>query len=396
MSGNTSARRGIYCACCLILVVLLGVTGCKKKPAAASTPPTVLVVTVTPKDVPIYVEWIGTLEGYVNADIRAQVTGYLLTQDYIEGSEVKKGDLMFQIDPRPFQAALDQAKGVLAQVEAQQSEAELDVQRYAPLAKVDAISQQLYTSATHSNQSAQASVKSAQAAVETAQVNLGFTRITSPIDGLAGIAQAQIGNLVGPNTSNLLTTVSTIDPIKVYFPVSEQAYLDYRRLHTNEVERATHERELELQLIFGDGSVYPLRGRFFFVGRQVDVNTGTIQVVGLFPNPSYILRPGQYALVRAQTQIRKDALVVPQRAVTELQSTYQIATVDQENKAHITPITVGEKVGSDWIIEKGLKPGDRVVVEGIQQVKEGITVKLEPFVPQRQTNGPAASQPGSR
>ena len=353
-------------------------------------------MTVTPKDVPIYKEWIGTLEGYVNADIHAQVLGYLLTQNYAEGSEVKKGDLMFQIDPRPFQAVLDQAKGVLAQVEAQQGEAELDVQRYAPLAKVDAISQQLYTSAVHSNEMAKASIKSAQAAVETAQVNLDFTKITAPIDGLAGVAQAQIGNLVGPTSTSPLTTVSTIDPIKVYFPVSEQAYLDYRSRHTNATERATHERELDLQLILTDGSVYPLLGRFFFVNRQVDVNTGTIQVVGLFPNPTYLLRPGQFALVRAQTQIRKGALVVPQRAVAELQSIYQVVTVDQQNKAHIQPVTVGEKVGSDWIIEKGLKPGDRVVAEGIQKVKEGLAVKPEPFVPQRQTNGPSSSQPNDQ
>lgn len=396
MSGRNATRRGIFCASCLTFVVLLCVTGCKKKPPPPPAPPTVLVMTVTPKDVPIYVEWIGTLEGYVNADIRAQVIGYLLTQNYAEGSQVKKGDLMFQIDPRPFQAALDQAKGVLAQAEAQLGETELDVQRYAPLAKVDAISQQVYTSAVHSNEMVRASVKSAQAAVETAQVNLGFTKITSPIDGLAGVAQTQIGNLVGPTSTTPLTTVSTIDPIKVFFPVSEQAYLDYRRRHTNVTERATHERELELQLILTDGSVYPLLGRFFFVGRQVDVNTGTIQVVGLFPNPTYVLRPGQYALVRAQTQIRKDALVVPQRAVNELQSTYQVATVDHENKAHLTPVTVGEKVGSDWIIEKGLKPGDRVVAEGTQKVKEGLKVKPEPFVPQSQTNNPTSSQPGQR
>jgi membrane fusion protein, multidrug efflux system len=396
MSGRNATRHGLLRAGCLTLVVLLGATGCEKKSAAPSSPPEVLVVTVTPKDVPIYVEWIGTLEGYVNADIRAQVTGYLLTQNYAEGSEVKKGDLMFQIDPRPFQATLDQSKGVLAQAEARFVETELDVKRYEPLAKVDAISQQAYTSAVQSNVVAQAAIKTAQAAVETAQVNLDFTKITSPIDGLAGIAQAQIGDLVGPTSSNPLTTVSTIDPIKVYFPVSEQAYLDYRRRYTNVVERTTHERELELQLIFADGSVYPLPGKFFFVGRQVDVNTGTIQVVGLFPNPTYILRPGQYALVRAKTQIRKDALVVPQRAVSQLQTSYQVDTVDQENKAHIIQVTVGEQVGSDWIIEKGLKPGDRVIVEGIQKVKEGTTVKPEPFVRQKQTNNPASSKPGNQ
>lgn len=371
-----------------MIAVFLSAAGCKKKPDGASGPPTVLVTTVTPNDVPIYTEWIGTLQGYVNADIRAQVTGYLLTQDYSEGSIVKKGDLLFQIDPRPFQASLDQAKGNLAQDEARQDEAQLDVTRYAPLAKENAISQQLYTSAVQSNLAAQAAVKAAKAAVETAQVNLGFTKITSPIEGLAGIAQVQIGNLVG-SSGNALTTVSQINPIKVYFPVSEQSYTAYRRLHSNPEERAAHEREVELQLILADGSVYSEPGRFLFVGREVDVNTGTLQVVGEFPNPNYVLRPGQFALVRARTQIRTNALEVPQRAVTELQNSYQVATVDAQNKAHIQPVTVGEQVGSNWIINTGLKPGDRVIAEGTQKVKDGTEVKPEPYVVPPQTNNAA-------
>jgi membrane fusion protein (multidrug efflux system) len=372
----------------MTIAVFLIAAGCKKKQEAASGPPTVLVTTVTPRDVPIYTEWIGTLQGYVNADIRAQVTGYLLTQDYAEGSIVKKGDLLFQIDPRPFQASLDQAKGNLAQDEARQEEAQLDVQRYAPLAKDNAISQQLYTSAVQSNLMAEAAIKAAKAAVETAQVNLGFTKIMSPIEGLAGIAQVQIGNLVGPS-GNAMTTVSQINPIKVYFPVSEQAYTAYRRLHSNPEERAAHEREVELQLILADGSVYSEPGRFLFVGREVDVNTGTLQVVGEFPNPNYTLRPGQFALVRARTQIRTNALEVPQRAVMELQNAYQVATVDAQNKAHIQPVTVGEQVGSNWIINTGLKPGDRVVAEGTQKVKAGTEVKPEPYVAPPQTNNAA-------
>ncbi|MDB6112721.1 MAG: efflux transporter, family, subunit [Pedosphaera sp.] len=352
-------------------------------------------MTVSPKDVPIYADWIGTLDGYVNAQIRAQVTGYLLTQNYTEGSQVKRGDLLFQIDPRPFEAVLDQAKAKLAQDEAQYVRSQLDVARYTPLAKTSAISQQELDNAVATNLAAQAQVKADEAAVETANLNLGFTRIISPIDGLAGLAQAQVGDLVGPS-SNPLTTVSTIDPIKVYFTVSEQDYLAYRRQYTNVTERAAHEQELELQIILADGSIYPRPGRFYFAERAVNPTTGTLQLAGLFPNPTYVLRPGQFARVRAQTQIRKGALLVPQRAVTELQGSYQVAIVDAQNKGHLRPVTVGERTGSDWIIAKGLQPGDRVVVEGAQKVKEGMPVNPQPFVPPAQTNRPSASQPTNR
>lgn len=357
--------------------------GCHKKPPPAAAPPEVLTITVTPQAVPIYKEWIGTLDGYVNAQIRAQVSGYLLTQNYAEGSQVKRGDLLFQIDPRPFQATLDQAKGKLAQDEAQQSRTQWDVERYAPLAKQNAISQQEYNDAVQANLAAQAQLKADQALVESAQLNLGFTKITSPIDGLAGVALAQIGDLVGPGGA-VLTTVSTIDPIKVYFTASEQSYLAYRRQYTNETERATHEQSLELQLILADGSVYPQLGRFFFASREVSPTTGTIELAGLFPNPDYVLRPGQFARVRAKTQTRKDAILIPQRAVSQLQGSYQVELVEPDNKVHVQTVGVGERIGSMWLIEKGLKAGERVIVEGTQKAKEGVVVSPRPYV---ETNG---------
>lgn len=375
--------RGFCAAIIGSFALSLCSTGCHKKPAPAAAPPEVLTITVNPQAVPIYKEWIGTLDGYVNAQIRAQVTGYLLTQNYAEGSEIKRGQLLFQIDPRPFQAALDQAKGKLAQDEAQQSRTQWDVERYAPLAKQNAISQQEYNDAVQANLAAQAQSKADQAAVEGAELNLGFTKITSPIDGIAGTALAQIGDLVGPG-GPVLTTVSTIDPIKVYFTASEQSYLAYRREYTNETERATHEQSLELQLVLADGSVYPHPGRFYFAGREVNPTTGTIQLAGLFPNPGYVLRPGQFARVRAKTQTREGALLIPQRAVSQLQGSYQVDTVQPDNKVHVQTVSVGERIGSRWLIEKGLKPGDRVIVEGTQKAKEGVAVNPRPYV---ETNG---------
>jgi len=363
------------------ICLMLGIIGCAKEKPPPAPPPEVQVMTLKAQDVPVYKEWIGTLDGLVNAQIRAQVTGYLLTQDYSEGSQVKKGALLFQIDPRPFEAALSQANAKLAQDQAQQSRTHWDVERYEPLAKKNAISQQEYINAVQSDLAAQAQVKADEALIQTAQLNIEFTKITSPIDGLAGIAQAQIGDLVGPG-GPLLTTVSTIDPIKVYFITSEQAYLTYRRQYTNATERATHEQELELELILADGSVYPHKGKFVFAGREVNPTTGTIQLTGLFSNPDAILRPGQFARVRAKTQVRKGAIVVPQRAVSELQGSYQVALVNEQNgtnKVHLQPVTVGERIGSDWIIEKGLKPDERVVVEGTQKAKEGAVVTPKPF-----------------
>ena len=388
-------------------VILLSSIGCGKSEQPQARPLEVEVVRVEQRDVPITKEWVGTLEGLVNAQIRPQVTGYLLRQNYKDGSFVKKGELMFEIDPRTFQAALDQAKGQLAnaeqqlaQAEANQVKAQLDVNRYIPLAKEQAVTQQDLDNAVQGNLAAQAQVRAAKAQidaakaqVDAAQLNLGFTKVVSLIDGIAGIAQAQIGDLVGP--TSLLTTVSTVDPIKVYFPVSERGYLDYVKENPDAAKRAAQETQLALQMILADGSLYPHKGRFSFADREVDVKTGTLRLQGLFPNPGNILRPGQFARVRAITTTKKGALLVPQRAVTELQGSYQVAVVGKDNKVEIRPVKVGERVGPQWIIEEGLKPGERVVAEGIQRVKAGMTVNPKPLkaMTEAKTTPTANSQP---
>jgi RND family efflux transporter MFP subunit len=329
--------------------------------------------------VPIYHEWIGVLDGLVNADIRAQVSGYLQIQNYREGDPIRKGDMLFEIDPRPFQAVLDQAKGQLAQAEARYGKTELDVKRYAPLVKDRAISQEEYDDAVQADLEAKAAVVAAQAQVEQAEVNLGFTKIASPIDGIASIARAQIGNLVGP-ASGTLTTVSMIDPIKAYYQVTEQAYINFTRQFTTESNRYERLKQLETQLILTDGKPYPMMGTNFAVDREIGATTGSLRVEALFPNPNYVLRPGQFAHIRLKFDTRHNAILVPQRAVSELQGSYQIALVDADNKIHIQPVQVGERSGTQWIIEDGLHPGDRIVVEGLQKVREGTSVVTTNFV----------------
>ena len=392
----------------IMMAALLFVpVSCGKSEQSQAHPPEVEVVQVEQKDVPISKEWVGTLEGLVNAQIRPQVTGYLLRQNYKDGSFVKKDELMFEIDPRTFRAALDQTKGQLANAEQQlataeanQVKAQLDVNRYTPLAKEQAVTQQDLDNAVQANLAAQAQVRAAKAQidaakgqVDAAQLNLGFTKVVSLIDGIAGIAQAQIGDLVGPTT--LLTTVSTVDPIKVYFPVSEQGYLNYIKENPDAAKRAAQERQMGLQLILADGSLYPHKGNFSFADREVDVRTGTLRLQGLFPNPGNILRPGQFARVRAITTTKKGALLVPQRAVTELQGNYQVAVVGNDNKVSIRPVKVGERVGTQWIIDEGLKPGERVVAEGIQRVKAGMTVNPKPLkaTPEAKPEPTAKSEP---
>ncbi len=349
-------------------------SGCGKHAAPPSPPVDVHVVAVEQKDVPITREWVGSLDGSVNAQIRAQVSGYLLKQDYKEGSAVAKGDPLFEIDPRSFAAALAQAEGQFAQAEAQLGKAELDVKRYTPLAQEKAISQQELDDAMQARLAAQAQIASARAAVDQARLNLGFTRIISPVDGIAGLAQAQIGDLIGPNTG-ILTTVSTVDPIKAYFPISEQAYLEFRR---RAPDAPGIPAGIEFELVLSDGTTYPRKGEFFALDRQVDGNTGTLRVAALFPNPDGLLRPGQFARVRAVVNVVKDALLVPQRALNELQGGYQLATVDAENHAHIVNVKAGEPAGSLMVITEGLHPSDRVVVDGIQKVKEGTVVNPLP------------------
>src|SRR5579864_4395811 len=412
----------VFAAGLLIGVGALSTINCAKTSTAANAPapPEVEVVVVERRDIPIEREWIGTLDGMVNAAIKAQVTGYLLTQNYTEGSFVRKGQLLFEIDPRPFQAALDQAQGQLAQAngglaqakaqlvqseaqlaaaEANQHKAQLDEDRYIPLARQQAITQQDLDNATQGNlaakaqvqaakagvetakaqiQAANAAVEAAKAAVATARLNLGFTELISPIDGIAGLAQQQVGALVSP-ASGAVTTVSTVDPIKAYFTVSEQEYLDFNRRFPTQASRDAETGRLPLELILADGTVYAHTGKFFFADRQVNQATGAIRLAALFSNPGNILRPGQYGRIRTSTRTHLGALLVPQRAVTELQGTYQVAVVDRENKISIRTVKVGERTGRMWIIDEGLKPGERVVAEGVQKVGPGMQVKPLPF-----------------
>jgi RND family efflux transporter MFP subunit len=388
-------------------IVLFSV-GCGKSAPPKPPPPDVEVVRVEQKDVPVWREWIGTLDGLVNAQIKPQVTGYLLRQTYTDGAFVKKGQLLFEIDPRTFQAALDQAKAQLANAEAQlatahanQVKAQNDVNRYTPLAKEQAIPQQDLDNAIQADQAAKAQVEAAKAAVEaakakvaSAQLDLGFTKVVSLIDGIAGIAQAQIGDLVSQST--LLTTVSTVDPIKVYFPVSEREYLDYVREHPDAAKRGGEKSLSAFELILADGSVYPHKGTFSFADRQVDVKTGTLRLQAVFPNPGNILRPGQYARIRAIIRTAKGALLVPQRAVTEQQGSYQVAVVKSNNTVEIRPVKVGERVGTQWIIETGLKPGDRVVAEGTQKVRPGAIVTPKPLGAPAQVKPESAAKNESR
>jgi membrane fusion protein (multidrug efflux system) len=388
--------------------------------ARASEPPVVEVVQVEQKDVPIYTEWIGTLDGFVNADIKAQVSGYLLRQDYTEGSFVQQGQLLFEIDPRPFQAVVDQGEGQLAQAngqlaqakaqltqaeaqlavtEANQVRTQLDADRYEPLLKQQAITQQDMDNATQNNVGAKAQVQSAKAAietaraqiqaatanvqavtatVETAKLSLSFTRLTAPINGLAGVAQQQVGALVSP-ASGAVTTVSTVDPIKANFTASEQEYLDFHRRYPTPATLDAARRGLVLELILADGTVYPQKGSFYFADREISQGTGSIKVEGLFPNHDNLLRPGQYGRVRTSLKTKDGALLVPQRAVTEMQGTYQVAVVGSDNKISIRNVKPSDRVGNQWIVDQGLKPNERVVAEGVQKVRPGMEVNPKPY-----------------
>ena len=380
---------------------VLLLTNCHRPEPVASAPPPPVEVEVTQvaaRDVPTVKEWIGTLDGRVNAEIHGQVSGYLLRQNYREGSLVRQGDLMFEIDARPFDAALNEAKGRLAQAEsgvqqavanvaqskARLGKAELDVQRYAPLAKTKAISQEEMDNALQSRLEAQAAMESSQAGIETAkasvtaakasvydaELKLGFTRIASPIDGIAGLARIQVGDLVTPTAA--LTTVSTVNPIKAYFTISEQEYLVQERAG------GTDQWAKNLELILADGTVYPHKGTFFMADRQVDVGTGALRIAALFPNPGNVLRPGQFGRVRGVVGIRKGVAVIPQRAVTELQGSYQVAVVGSDNKVTIRGVRMGERTGSGWVVEEGVQVGERVVVEGLQKVRSGSVVNPKP------------------
>jgi len=367
--------RNQWFLCCFLLL-LLACEACNDKSvsAAAPPPPTVQVANVTQQDVPVYHEWIATLDGFINAIIQPQVSGYLIRQNYREGELVRKNEVLFKIDPRPFQAILDQAKAQLAQAEAQLGKTELDVKRDTPLAKEKAIAQSQLDNDIQANLAAQATVQADKAAIEQAEINLEFTNVRSLVDGVAGIATGQVGNLVGPQT--VLTTVSQLDPIKAYFVVSEQQYLAFVQRNPTVASREKTERQLVLDLILADGSTYPKKGKFYAADRQVDAQTGAIRLAGVFPNRDNVLRPGQYGRVRFVSYIRSAALLVPQKAVTELQGMYQLAVVGSDNKVSIRTVQVGERTGAMWIIDQGVKPGERVVVEGVQKVRDGMPVKI--------------------
>jgi RND family efflux transporter MFP subunit len=386
----------------LAIFLLFATHSGAKSTAMPVAAPMVEVASVEQKDVPVSQEWIGTLTGQVNADVKAQVTGYLLKQQYKEGSYVRKGQLLFEIDPRSFQAALDQAKGQLAQAQAQlvqdeaklataeanQLKSQLDVEKYGPLAQVDAVSKQDFDNATQTNLANKAQVQAAKAAiaaakaqiqvshaaVETAEINLNFTRVVSPIDGVAGVAQAQVGDLVS-TSSGVLTTVSTLDPIKNYFSVSEQEYLTLQKQFLG-----SNPERWKLQLILADGTNYPQEGRFYFADRAVNQNTGAIQLAALFANPGNVLRPGQYGRVRAVLRVRQNALLIPQAAVTQEQGSYSVAVVGGDDHVAMRPVQVGEHTGTKWVIQDGLKQGERVVVEGRQNLKPGMLVQTRPYM----------------
>lgn len=367
-----------------LAIFLFPLSSCTSTQAnPAPPPPTVEVTEVVQKDVPIYSEWVAVLDGYVNAQIQPHVSGYVIRQDYREGSVVQRGQVLFEIDPRPFKAALDQAKAQLAQAEAQFGKARLDVERDTPLAQARAIAQSQLDTEIQAKLGAQAQVQAAKANVEQAELNLEWTRVTSLVTGIAGIAQVQIGNLVGP--SSILTSVSQVDPIKAYFTVSEQQFTDFHRRFPTQASVEEQRRRIPLQLLLADGSVYERPGTIYFADREVNPATGAIRIAGVFPNPNNLLRPGGYGRVRASVSTRNGALLVPQRAVIELQGSQQVAVVGSDNKVNIRPVTVNERVGNQWIISGNVKPGEHVIVEGLQKVREGAMVNPKP--PSNATGG---------
>src|SRR5712692_1226544 len=376
MSFMASASRQVFTVL-LLGCSLLFLGGCSGgKAASAPPPPVVEVATVVQQDSPIDSECEAILDGYVNAQIQPHVSGYIIRQNYKEGSVVRKGDVLFQIDPRPFKAALDQAKGQLAQAEAQLGKASLDVQRDTPLAQARAIAQSQLDTEIQAKLGAQALVQAAKANVEQAQLNLEWTQVTSLINGIAGIAQVQIGNLVGP--SSVLTSVSQVDPIKTYFTVSEQEFTDFHRRFPTQESVEEQRRRIPLQLLLADGTAYERTGTIYFADREINPATGAIRIAGVFPNPNNLLRPGGFGRVRASVKTQNGALLVPQRAVIELQGSFQVAVVGSDDKVSIRPVTVGERVGKLWIVTDGLKAGERVVVEGLMKVRDGAPVKAVP------------------
>jgi len=361
---------------------LVSLTACEKKPTATPPPIPVTVTPVVQQDVLVTKTWVGLLDGYQNADIRAQVTGYLLTQNYKEGSVVKKGEVLFTIDPRPFQAALAQAQANYAKSVAQAQLAQITLGRQEQLYKTKVISQQEYDTAYQNAQADIAGSAAAQAAVQTAQINLNYCTIQAPFDGIAGVAQAQIGDLVGPGgTATVLTQMSQVNPIKVNFSITEQEYLTASTILQELQNRQEKEQKARLVLHLADGTEYPTKGRFDFVNRQVNVSTGTIQITGVFENADDKLRPGLFARVTAPVQELKGALLVPQAATVELQGNYLVQVLQPDSTVKPTPVKLGPTSGDMQVILKGVNLGDKVVVGGVEKARPGLKVNAQPYVP---------------
>ena len=383
----------------LLLAGLALVAGCSKPAQGGGPgqypPPDVTTTTVEQKDVPVFGDWVANLDGYTNAQIQPQVTGYLIHQNYKEGSQVSKGQILYEIDPRPFQAALDQARGQLAQAKANLQLAQINVKRDSPLAEARAIARSQLDNDLQTQAADEANVKAQEAAVESAELNLGWTKVRSLLDGIAGIATTQVGSLVKNDT--VLTTVSQVQPIKVYFAISEQEYLalSEKARQGGAADLLHSSSRVPIELTLSNGSVYPSKGYIVFVDRQVNPSTGTIRVAAAFPNPQSLLRPGQYGKVRAQTELQRGALIVPQRAVAQLQGSYQVAVVSADNKVHIQPVQVGPQIGTDWIITSGLKAGEQVVIEGNGKLVDGIPVHPHPAAPEQANAGTNADQSGA-
>ena len=363
------------------LLTLIFAVGCSRKQSTVvASAPEVLVTVVTPKDVPRILERVATLDGFINANINAQVQGYIVSRDYQEGSLVKKGDLLFEIDPRPFEAALAQAKGTLAKDKANQVKADADEKRALDLFNRKVISDQERDTAVAAAGSSRANAQADEAAVKQTELNLGYTKVTAPIDGIAGFTNAQVGDLVNP-TSGALTTVSQIDPIKALVTAGEGPFTDFVSRHPDPKEREAYIRSVEFELILGNGTVYPHKGKFYALDRSLDPRTGSIRYYVTFPNPGNILRPGQFGKVRFVADMKKGAMVIPQEAVNELQGNFQVALVDQDNKVSIRPVKMGERIGAMWEVTEGVKPGDKVVVQGIQKAREGAQVTVKDWTP---------------
>ena len=375
-------RRAFWTAAFGVLLAAFLLTSCSRKaPQAGPAAPEVLVTTVQPRDVPRVLERVATLDGFINANINAQVQGYIVSRDYQEGSIVKKGDLLFQIDPRPFEAALGQAKGTLAKDQANWTKADADEKRAVDLFNKKVISDQERDTAVAAAESTKANVEADQAAVKTAELNLGYTKIIAPIDGLAGFANNQVGDLVGPSTTTPLTTVSQIDPIKAIVTVGEAGFTDFFARYPDAEKRQALLKTIDFDLILGSGNVYPRKGSFYALDRNLDPKTGSIRYYVTFPNPGATLRPGQFGKVRFVPDSVHNALVVPQEAVTELQGNFQVAVIDQNNKVDIRPVKMGERIGALWQVTEGLKAGEKVVVQGVQKARQGTVVTVKEWTP---------------